>query len=303
MLKNEIQQTVTDEQQGQIGSKIAHVNNSVFEDGIDRQDKEYARKFLKASFTECNVNGVRVRAQIFFIPVIFKPTDTMSSLGTHIAGSKLIANALSSYGGATSFQECSLVSRLIPHSEIMQLNTSGLTKLLKFILNLGKSNTGELKGSAQDESPLPTLNYLIGAVYSPIGESLTINFNHWDRVRNLACNLLAFQDGAPGEVNVPILLRPMSYQDAVIEGTLKTVEMLKTVIADDLEVSDDHMQEKAQVDVFFNRRGEPSLVIRSNEISADVDLCIFRMGNAGVKRVIANAISNSEVVKTNRLMN
>jgi hypothetical protein len=260
--------------------------------------------FTRESPPQVDLNEQKILDKIFFMPVIFKPTDSGTTLNRNIIGANIIEKALVGPGSMSQLQTCKVLPRLLSHSEVINMNedesgdlfdTSDISKTTHF-------HATEVQVEKED---LPMLNYLVVSMHANNVEDLEVNLDDWNRVKSIVSGILSFQDASDYSCDIPIVLHPMSYRDAIVEGTVSVIDMLKQVVSDDSEcgavrIDGEYM---VRVNIELTQLNYPQIRMSNDEISADIVLDFERMGPDGIIKIVEHLYKDTQIMKSRGLVN
>ena len=256
----------------------------------------------EASNTVVDIRGQRHFAKLFFMPVIFPPREIQSELTTKFSGASVLNKAIARAGLADNNQGVRLISKLFSHGEVSSWSTGKLNKVLRLIVGdaeMQKANTANAQPSSS-ANDLPILTYLVGAVYTPYPAMPSLSMSDWSKASAIARNTLGLQDSTAQEMVMPLVLKPMEYKDALIEGTAGAVQMMASVISESVSAVDEDDADvlsatvhtsSVDMDVNFTSAGDAVLEMNGDAVSVQFQLDRERLGRTGVDRVIQSAFA------------
>ncbi|MFC6522703.1 hypothetical protein ACFQAT_26190 [Undibacterium arcticum] len=242
------------------------------------------------------VRGLDQQAKLFFfIPVVFTPNDRETSLIANFHGAKQVADALARSGLGQHQQSVRLIPKIFEHEEVAHWSTGDLQTMVHMIMTLDEDKIRRFpkRGSAADaHESTPILSYLVGAVFCRSPTRPVLDVTDWSYVSAVAANLLALQDGGSELQRLPTVLRPMEYKEALIEGTISSVQSTRGFLQSE---SVDEEGERGECDggmqigptnFIFAPSGSPCIYLDGVKTTAVFQMDTHRLGTEGVQRVM-----------------
>lgn len=240
---------------------------------------------IKRLFDEACIKKVgfeNVHSTLFFVPIVFKPTEKETTLFSNFEGSSSLSKRLSRIVDKACGAEIVLFPRVLKHSEVGQFTVKTLNDILEHLTDVSVDQEVTVQ-----QSSVSTLAFLVGVAKgkSPVSYTELNTTTMKDMVRTF----IGFETSIQFE-QFPDVCGFYPYTESLVQGSIAVVNSFKIFVN---SLSMEKMND-CDVRVDFDLGQKNTKIIIDGEVAQGrFQLDDDRIGKDGISRVIKAVMEGS----------